>query len=251
MAVKTALVTGGSRGIGLAVARMLISEGWLVAVLSRTRPPRDLEAAWIKADVATFAPPAPEWHPLELDALVHCAAIQGPVGPLAECDPQAWAETIATNLIGTYHAVRAALPSLRRSEDGRILLFSGGGAFGPRENHTAYAASKSGVVALMETLAVELRHSTVTVNCVAPGYVPTTLHADPVDDDGEAMRRAVACVRHLLGSTAHGLTGRTISAAFDDWASIDQTNVDRLNMSPMGTRRREPIALVGRLRRAV
>ena len=251
--MKRALVTGVSRGIGRAVAEMLVAEGWYVLGTCRTTP-REWQGFfdWIASDVGRVT----STEHLEafmretgepFDALIHCAAVQGTVGPLADSDPTAWLRAIRTNLDGAYIMTRLSMPYLMRSDDGRILLFSGGGAFNARPNYSAYAASKAGVVSLMETLADELRDTNVTVNCVAPGYVPTTMHETPVPDRGEAMAEAVACVRHLLSPQTRGLTGKTISAAWDDWRHITPLTVARVNASTMGTRKREPIAMVGRL----
>lgn len=252
--MRRALVTGVSRGIGLEVARMLLSEGWSVYGVSRTASPLcGTPGFWgFERDVAQFKQ-MPMWAAHRpLDALVHCAAIQGPAGPLEANTPTAWAKTVMTNLVGTSRVVQTCLPWLHRSDDARVLLFSGGGAFNPRPNHSAYAASKAGVVSLMETLADELRHSTVAVNCVAPGYVPTAIHGpDARPDGGEAMREAVACVRHLLSPAAYGLSGKTISAPHDAWRDINPMTVARVNASVMGTRSRHPIALVGARRGVV
>lgn len=254
--MKRALVTGVSRGIGQAVAEMLLDEGWAVDGVSRTAPDR-LDGDrfwWIEADVS-----GPSGENLiridaedggRLDALIHCAGIRGPHGDFSDNAPAAWLETVQTNLLGTYHVVRACLPLLRQSEDGRILLFSGGGAFNPSPGYSAYAVAKAGVVSLMETLAVEER-GRVAINCVAPGPVPTAIHDAPLPDDGgRAMALAVACVRHLLDPATQGLTGKTISAAWDDWPGILPWTVARLNDSDAGTRTRVPIAMLASMARA-
>jgi NAD(P)-dependent dehydrogenase (short-subunit alcohol dehydrogenase family) len=241
--MKCAIVTGVSRGIGRAVAEMLLDEGWFVQGVSRTPP---LIAApmfrWARTDLERDSGMVLVG---QLDALVHCAGIRGPYGPLAENEPDEWERTIQTNLIGTYRVVRAALPLLERSDDGRILLFSGGGAFSPEPGYSAYAATKGATVALMETLAEELR-GRVGVNCVAPGFVATDIHrGTPLEgksDGGHAMQRAVACVRHLLSPDARGLTGKTVSAQWDSWSDITQETVGSLNASPAWTRDRHKVA---------
>lgn len=254
--MKTALVTGVSRGIGEQVACALLSEGWRVFGISRTKPKIDQRHfAWHDADVSYISDmnavasmfSVAGWH---LDAVVHCAARQGPIGPMSENDPDEWWDTIDTNLIGTYNVVRAFLPFLRRTADPRILLFSGGGAFNARMNYSAYAVSKAGVVSLMETLAAELRHE-VCVNCVSPGFVPTSIHQPPIQDDGgQRMAEAVACVMHLLSPACTGLTGRTVSAEYDDWRSINQHTIVSVNASTQGTRMRVPIQRVTELVRS-
>lgn len=224
--MSRAIVTGASRGIGRAVTEMLLAEGWDVWGVSRTDPGIAHEAFWwVEWDLSD-----PAWGlnfvfgTEPIDALVHCAGARGPHGPLTENDPDAWVQTIQTNLVGTYRVVKAALPLLQRAEDARILLFSGGGAFGPEPGYSAYAATKGATISLMETLAVELADTTVTVNAVAPGFIATDIHkGTPYEGRTEvlgAMANVVACVRHLLSPQARGLTGRTVSAQWDDWEQI-------------------------------
>lgn len=257
--MKRALVTGVSRGIGQAVAEMLLAEGWRVFGCSRTPAPIKHEAfTWRTIDIGL--PHHVDWDLRRhigdgpLDAVVHCAAEQGPIGPFLDNNLLAWTAALHTNLIGVAAVVKSTLPRLMQSDDARILLFSGGGAFNPRPRYSAYAASKAGVVSLMETLSDELRETSVTVNCVSPGFVLTGF--DPYapvlahDPDGRiALSRAVACVRHLLGPETRGLTGRTVSAEFDDWESLDQTTIAAVNSSVMGTRYRHKISQVAALRR--
>jgi 3-oxoacyl-[acyl-carrier protein] reductase len=243
---RVAIVTGVSRGIGRAVAEMLTDTGWTVIGLSRTTPPPREGLYWFSCDVA-------EDVPLEdilattgldtVDALVHCAGVRGPYGPFEENDAVSWEQTITTNLIGTARVIRAALPFLKRSEDARLLLFSGGGAFGPEPGFSAYAASKGGTISLMETLAVELADSTVTVNAVAPGFIATSIHKgtphEGKSDGGKALSRAVACVKHLLSHQTRGLTGRTVSAQWDSWDEIEPWTLAYLG--DQGTRTRTKI----------
>jgi 3-oxoacyl-[acyl-carrier protein] reductase len=248
---KLAVVTGVSHGIGAAVTDMLITEGWGVVGLSRTQPePRD-GLYWFACDVGddTATDILASAGIDNLDALVHCAGVRGPFGPFLENDPEAWAQTIQTNLMGTASVLRACLPLLQRTDDARVLLFSGGGAFTPEVGFSAYAATKGATVALMETLAEELSATPVTVNCIAPGFIATGIHKGTPHEhrraDPDAMGNVVGCVRHLLSPQAQGLTGRTISAAWDDWRNLTPWTIPHLG--DMGKRDRHLIAGLQRL----
>ena len=254
--MKSAIVTGASRGIGRAVTEMLLAEGWRVIGLSRSAPvlehgqswPLRGEFWWWERDLSDDAAPWPVFDD-PVDALVHCAGIRGPFGSFTENDPAEWARTIQTNLLGTANVVRAALPLLQRSDDARVLLFSGGGAFSPEPLYSAYAATKGATVAFGETLAEELSGTRVTVNCVAPGFVATDIHKGTPHEhrqaSPDAMANVVACVRHLLSPQTQGLTGRTVSAQWDDWRNLTPWTLPHLGQ--MGQRDRHLISGLQRL----
>jgi NAD(P)-dependent dehydrogenase (short-subunit alcohol dehydrogenase family) len=258
---RSALVTGCSSGIGYTIAQALLDDGWAVLGASRTRPLLHHQRfRWAQTDVASGESVRALGQHLAsapLDALIHCAAVRGEIGPIEQTDPTAWIETIQTNLIGAYHVVSAMLPHLQRSSDGRVLLFAGGGAFEPHANFSAYACAKAAVVRLAETLALELAGTSVAVNCVAPGFIVTPIHQATLEagpdlagpeyqqvldglaaDDGSRLACAVACVRHLLSPATLGLSGKTIAAQFDDWARLGPATVSEVMATEIWSGRR-------------
>jgi 3-oxoacyl-[acyl-carrier protein] reductase len=185
---RNAIVTGGSGGIGQAVAQRLAQDGFGVAVTYAGNP---ATAEKTVAGIAThggrgLAVQADVAKPEEVerlfdeaakalgtvDVLVHCAGIM-PLGPIGDNDVQMFDRVIATNLRGTFLVLARA--AHRVTTGGRIIVFSSSVLAKSFPGYGAYVASKAGVEALVHVLANELRGKNITVNAVAPGPVATTL----------------------------------------------------------------------------
>lgn len=196
---KVVLVTGGSRGIGKRLALGFSAQGARLVLVARSKPELELtrleiEQAGgsvlpIQADVREFAQvqwavEQAEAHFGPVDVLICAAAILGPTGPLAESEPRAWRETVEVNLIGVFHACRAVLPRMVSRRSGKIIVLVGGGTMQARPNFSAYAASKTALVRLVETIAAEAGEFNVQANCLDPG--PTYTHlTDEILSAGE------------------------------------------------------------------
>jgi len=197
-------------------------------------------------------------HTASIDALVNAAGSFGAIGPAIETDSRAWRKTLETNLVSTYLMIKRAAPLMVRERSPRIVNFSGGGAFAPFPNYSAYAVSKAGIVRLTETLAVELAPRGIAINAIAPGFVATEIHEATLREGVERaghehfeqtqrllrqgavpIERVVACAAFLLSDRAHGLTGKTISASFDPWsAPAFVEHIAHINQSDLYTMRR-------------
>ena len=250
-----ALVTGASRGIGFAIARALARAGAALAVVARTRS--ELESARqalaaeghpviaIPGDVAergfcfsAVAQTERELGPIGL--LANVAGIQGPIGPIEELPEPEWTYTVQVDLLGTVWMIQAVLPGMKQRHRGVIVNLSGGGATGPRERFSAYGAAKAAVVRLTESVAVEVAPFGVRVHAISPGAVNTRM-LDEIERAGErAGARAMAEVRSqrasggtppdlaaelvlfLASDAAQAVTGRLMSAVWDDWRGLQR-----------------------------
>lgn len=200
------LITGAGRGVGKRLALGFAAAGARVGLLARSQPEIDLakleiehgggSALPIRADVRDFEQMCAAANRMRVvfggvDVLICAAAVQGPIGPLLETRPKAWADTITTNLIGVMHSCRAVLPQMIERRSGKIIILSGGGAAYARPNFSAYAASKTAVVRFAETLADEVRDYNVQVNCLAPGGTYTHMTDEIIHAGERAGRREI------------------------------------------------------------
>ncbi len=202
---RVALITGAAQGMGAAHARRLAAAGMTVAV-NDIRAGADLDA--LADELGGFAVPGDVSDPQEcariadavadqtgrLDVLVANHAYMT-MAPLLEHDEQDWWRIVDTNLGGTYHLVQAVLPHMRRRKEGRIVVIASEWGVTGWPQATAYAAAKSGLIALVKGLGRELAPEGIIVNAVAPGVTDTPqlqVDADAAGEDLAAMHARYA-----------------------------------------------------------
>ena len=217
-----AFVTGGGRGIGASIARMLAGEGYDVAVSGRTREQVDGVASEIggralvgdvskREDVEGWAAELGD-----LDVLVCNAGISGPDDPLA--DPDEWWHTFEVNVLGVYRCCHAFAPRMAERGGGRIVNVASGAAYlpGTGRRATAYGASKAAVHRFSELLASSLREQGVFVFSISPGLVQTEMTKGfPDDAPWTPPECAPALVRALVSGELDALAGRYLHAEHD------------------------------------
>jgi 3-oxoacyl-[acyl-carrier protein] reductase len=255
---RSAIITGANRGLGRAIAASFVQAGANVLLVARdqellgavqhelaplvSQAGQRVEA--MRGDVANPASCAAivrqglELLP-DITILVNNAGVYGPMGLIEEIDWDDWVEAIQINLFGAVLMCRQVIPLMRARGYGKIINLSGGGATAPLPRISAYAASKVAIVRLTETFAEELRDAHVDVNAIAPGALNTrlldeVLAAGPEkvgqdfynraikqrDQGGASLEKGAALAVFLASAASDGISGRLLSALWDDWAYL-------------------------------
>ena len=248
---RVALITGGGRGIGRAIALAFAAEGAKLALAARTEAELAETARQIAArygsDAVTIVTDVTSRRQVDeavartldrhgaIDVMVNNAGNIGPVGKLWDNDPEDWARTVTVHLMGVYYGCRAAIPPMLERGYGRIVNMSGVG--GP--NMTSYDAAKSGIVNLTENLALELAGAPITVNAISPGSIHTRMWEETRDlalavgdtatyergvqvtsGQGASIERAAELAVFLGSDDCGNLSGRLIRAFADAFEDI-------------------------------
>jgi NAD(P)-dependent dehydrogenase (short-subunit alcohol dehydrogenase family) len=261
---RTALITGGSQGLGLEIARGYLRAGADgVCICGRDASALARAAAELRnlagkgqqvlaelADVSR-SDDVDRLVRAALDGLgtltilVNNAGVYGPKGSIDQVDWADWMGTIEINLFGSVLTSRAVLAHFAQRGYGKIVQLSGGGATAPLVGLSAYAASKAAVVRFAETLATELRAHHVDVNAIAPGSLNTRmldeiLAAGPAQvgqayydraveqrrSGGVPLRRAADLAVFLGSAESDGITGKLLSAVWDPWRELPAHRAD-------------------------
>ena len=272
LAGKVALITGGGWNLGRATALRFAREGARVVVCGRRREQLeetvDAIASVDGADQALAVPTdvtqLPEMEAAVARTLEHFGALHGLVAmagggacgqPIDTVDPEEWARTIQVNLVGTFHAARAALPALRQAGGGTIVTCAGGGALFPElgAHLTDYASAKAALCRFTDQLAVELLDDGVRVNCAVPGMTWSdeqlaavaaeegrTGVPHPQREHNRSPEETAELVTWLTSDASAPLFGRTILAGEDWWKDPERVAAVHASHHRACLRRHEP-----------
>lgn len=260
---RTAIITGASQGLGLAIAHSYVSAGANVVLCAR-----DIDALErARVELESLATPGQQIlarpadvsdlddvqrlvgealkHFSQLHILVNNAGVYGPKGAIEDVSWEEWVRAIEINLLGSVLMCRAVLPHFKAHRYGKIIQISGGGATNPLPRISAYAASKAAVVRFAETLAEEVRDDRIDVNAIAPGALNTRLldeilAAGPQkvgqgfyerslkqkEQGGTPLEKGAQLAVFLASAASDGITGKLISAVWDPWASLPEHHAD-------------------------
>lgn len=236
--MKTAVITGASRGIGAATAKLLAEKGYAVALICKTNiekaeeicktlRQKGLVAGCYQADVSSSDEVKTAFEKIradfgETDALVNCAGIAGQA-VFTDITDEMWNRMISVNLTGVFNCCREAVKSMLKTHSGAIVnITSMWGEVGA-SCETHYSAAKAGVIGLTKALAKEVGPSGIRVNAVSPGVIKTDMLSSFTENDLDELKNDTPlnrlgtpedianAVEFLLSDRASFITGQVLS----------------------------------------
>lgn len=271
MTKKNVLITGGTRGLGRHLVTSFWEEGYSVVILASNKiglnsilkslkSRKNQKKIILKCDLGNAKMISSITQTIKdefshLDVLINNAAVQGPIGHFSKMADADWDKVININLKAPIYLCRNFLPMLKNSSSPSIINISGGGASTPRENFSPYALSKTALVRFSEIIAEELSDQNIKVNCIAPGMMPTDMVKEILNENNEpginevtkankvlidqkySFEKVSNLALFLASDESRGITGKLISAVWDNWSNWPN-HLSELNNSDLYTLRR-------------
>lgn len=251
---RVAIITGANQGLGLEIARKYVTAGASLMICARNSELLNAAKTELETlagpDQRILAQSADVSKQVDVEGVVQAtlsefgscqilvsnAGVYGPKGEIEDVDWSDWVRAMEINIFGSVLICRELLGHFKQRGYGKIIQLSGGGATNPLPRISAYAASKAAVVRFAETLAEEVRGQGIDVNCIAPGALNTrmldeVLEAGPEKvgpgfyeralkqkaSGGAPMGRGAELALFLASAASDGITGKLISAVWDNW----------------------------------
>jgi len=270
----TIFISGGTSGLGLEIAEHFVKSGHPVIFCGRNKESiNNIEnhlknissgnqlVLGFKCDVAESESVAEMFGELKdrginVNVLICNAGVIGPIDKFLRNELYEWQKAFDINLYGTIRLIAEVLPWMIAQKRGKVIHISGGGATSPLFGMSSYAASKAAAVRFIETLALEYLDSGVTFNSIAPGMLKTQLldqmlQAGPgrigeklfakssakADSSSDTTRQAIRLIQFLASDASLGITGKLISAEWDNWTEWSN-HLNELASSDIYTLRR-------------
>ena len=224
MSDRVAIVTGAARGIGLAIATRLSSDGFSVVVADTDAAVAEQQVAALPSAISCHvdvSQPASVRSMVDstlrhfgrIDVLVNNAGVTGPSAPLSSYPDEEWRRVLSVDLDGVFHCCKAVLPQMQKQGQGRIISMASIAGKEGNPNMCAYSAAKAGVIGLTKSLGKELAKSGILVNCVTPAVIETEL----------LRELSPEAVQYMLERVPMGRAGRLEEvAALVAWLASDE-----------------------------
>lgn len=270
---RRAIITGGTGVIGKTIADFFIRDGCHVLLSGRSiQKLNKIKEEFNSPLLEVYAADVSEIESVQklmqeagrilskVDILVTAAGTYGEIGSLEQCDVEHWFDGIKTNLLGTVYSVKFALPLLKQGSSPKIITFAGGGE-SALPNFSSYASSKGAVLRFTETIATELKDYAISVNAISPGLVvsgltqelfkagPKRAGTQKYEEAQEQLagsgimvspEKAAILALFLASEESNGLTGKNISAVWDNWQEIPKHIKEIQNSDIYNWRRIKP-----------
>jgi 3-oxoacyl-[acyl-carrier protein] reductase len=267
------VITGGTSGLGLVTAEMFIKSGASVSICGINQEKLDKTLIHLKQlatndqKIFTYQADVSNENNVQafidysikqlgkIDTLINNAAIYGPKGLVETISSDDWIKTMSNNMFSVFYTCKYVIPHMKEHGCGNIINLSGGGEK-PFPRFSAYATSKASVVKFTEIIAEEIKPFNIQANSIAPGAMNTALLDEILESDPDVVGRdfynrsvqqkeqggadpenaARLCI-YLSSEKGKGITGKLISATWDDWEDL-HTKIDEIENSNIFTMRR-------------